>query len=202
MQTPYFLAAMPQLADPEFSKAVVLVTRHDETGAFGLIINAAQMDENLESAVITAELVDSDGAVINELEQALMHGGPVQSESIFILHRNELLGTPTNLISEKLYFESDPEVFQKILAEESLRKECRFYLGCSSWSAGQLDSELHNGSWLPVNFSDSFVFQLLPEKQEQLLEWKEAIWKNVISFGGANPLTLMGSGGNSPAGVN
>ena len=36
---PGFLLAMPQLGDPNFSKAVVLVIQHGETGAMGLVLN-------------------------------------------------------------------------------------------------------------------------------------------------------------------
>ena len=36
---PGFIAAMPQLTDPNFHRSVVLVLRHSEAGAFGLIVN-------------------------------------------------------------------------------------------------------------------------------------------------------------------
>ena len=36
---PGLLLAMPQLADPNFSRAVVLMIEHSEQGSFGLVIN-------------------------------------------------------------------------------------------------------------------------------------------------------------------
>ena len=36
---PGFLIAMPQMVDPNFHHAVVLVLEHGETGAMGLVIN-------------------------------------------------------------------------------------------------------------------------------------------------------------------
>ena len=36
---PGLLLAMPQLADPNFSRAVVLMIEHSDQGSFGLVIN-------------------------------------------------------------------------------------------------------------------------------------------------------------------
>ena len=36
---PSFLLSMPQLRDPNFSRTVVLLCKHSEDGAFGLVVN-------------------------------------------------------------------------------------------------------------------------------------------------------------------
>src|SRR5207247_2800886 len=36
---PCFLLSMPQLMDPNFSRTVVLLCKHREEGAFGLVVN-------------------------------------------------------------------------------------------------------------------------------------------------------------------
>jgi len=36
---PAFLLSMPQLMDPNFSRTVVLLCKHSEEGAFGLVVN-------------------------------------------------------------------------------------------------------------------------------------------------------------------
>ena len=36
---PGLLVAMPQLADPNFQRTVILVIHHDETGSFGVVLN-------------------------------------------------------------------------------------------------------------------------------------------------------------------
>ena len=36
---PSFLLSMPQLLDPNFSRTVVLLCKHSEDGAFGLVVN-------------------------------------------------------------------------------------------------------------------------------------------------------------------
>ncbi|HLL23847.1 MAG TPA: YqgE/AlgH family protein, partial [Kofleriaceae bacterium] len=51
---PGLLLAMPQLQDPNFSRAVVLVVEHSPQGSFGLVINhpspikASELLESLE----------------------------------------------------------------------------------------------------------------------------------------------------------
>ena len=40
---PALLLSMPQLADPNFNRTVVLLCRHNEEGAFGLVVNRPVM---------------------------------------------------------------------------------------------------------------------------------------------------------------
>src|SRR5262245_11373046 len=43
------LIASPQMGDPRFSHAVILVVRHDRSGAMGIIINRLVEDRSLAS---------------------------------------------------------------------------------------------------------------------------------------------------------
>jgi len=36
---PVFLVSMPQLTDPNFNRTVVLLCKHNDEGAFGLVVN-------------------------------------------------------------------------------------------------------------------------------------------------------------------
>src|SRR5258707_406400 len=77
---PGLLLAMPQLADPNFSRAVVLMIEHNEHGSFGLVINHP-------SPIKASELLDSlemhwhgdDAAVV-------WAGGPVSPSTGWVLH--------------------------------------------------------------------------------------------------------------------
>src|SRR4051794_21518657 len=68
--TGHFLVASPHLGDPNFFRSVVLVIRHDEEGAFGVVLNRP-----LPSTV--GEIWKALGASGIENEQPIYLGGPV-----------------------------------------------------------------------------------------------------------------------------
>src|SRR5688572_1282976 len=74
-----FLVASPHLSDPNFYKSVVLMVKHDEEGAFGLILNRPTTNTVREiwRAVTEQDL---------ECEQPIYMGGPV-SGPLVCLHR-------------------------------------------------------------------------------------------------------------------
>jgi putative transcriptional regulator len=79
---------MPQLADPNFSRAVVLMIEHGDQGSFGLVINHP-------SPIKASELLDSlemhwrgeDSAVV-------WAGGPVSPSTGWVLHEPVGVATP------------------------------------------------------------------------------------------------------------
>src|SRR5215470_7763147 len=75
---PSFLLSMPQMLDPNFSRTVVLLCKHTEEGAFGLVVNRPMQT--------TGRLViNLDPPVATEHELQVWIGGPVEPESSWIL---------------------------------------------------------------------------------------------------------------------
>lgn len=64
-----FLLASPTLADPNFSKTIVLIVRHDEDGALGLVLNRPL-------GVTLDEACSEDVEAARGVAVALFHGGP------------------------------------------------------------------------------------------------------------------------------
>src|SRR5688572_5740471 len=64
-----FLLASPTLADPHFSKTIVLIVRHDEDGALGLVLNRPL-------GVTLDEACSEDVEAARGVSVALFHGGP------------------------------------------------------------------------------------------------------------------------------
>ena len=73
----HLLVASPSLLDPNFRRAVVLVTEHNEDGAAGLVLNRPSPVE-VSGAVPQLEPLVEDG------EQVWV-GGPVQPEAVLVL---------------------------------------------------------------------------------------------------------------------
>src|SRR5262245_66518812 len=75
---PALLVSMPQMADPNFARAVVRLCKHNDEGAFGLVMN--------RPLVTTGRVVVSlDPPVSTERELEVWIGGPVEPASSWIL---------------------------------------------------------------------------------------------------------------------
>ena len=88
--TGQLLIASPEMRDPRFDHAVVLVVKHDRDGALGLVINKPAGERPL-AALLAAigETSTSDAKV------TLFIGGPVQPEVALVLHSAEYRGSAT-----------------------------------------------------------------------------------------------------------
>ena len=75
----HFLAAVPDLADSNFYRSVVLMFHHDEEGASGIIINRP-------SPVELSEVWNKVSEVPCNVHQQLYVGGPVEGP-LMALHR-------------------------------------------------------------------------------------------------------------------
>src|ERR1700760_2229559 len=73
----HLLVASPSLLDPNFRRAVVLVTEHTEDAAAGLVLNRPS-PVDVAAAVPQLEPVVEDG-------DSVWVGGPVQPEAVLVL---------------------------------------------------------------------------------------------------------------------
>src|SRR5215467_117304 len=105
---PALLLSMPQMADPNFARAVVLLCKHNNEGAFGLIMN--------RPLVTTGRVVVSlDPPVSTERELEVWIGGPVEPASSWILvgsHAEKASGKP---IVDGLSISTSPDLLQRLL---------------------------------------------------------------------------------------
>jgi len=143
----HFLVSHIDLSDPNFQRTVVLLISHDETGAFGLVVNrpspfqAGQVVEGL------------DGSSASEIPVYV--GGPVERQVLFILHAP----FPESVAAAPQQFPVKGVVFEpatRPVVEE--RPEVRFYAGYSGWGPGQLEGELKADSWVVIPASPEIVF--------------------------------------------
>src|SRR3954471_14960205 len=79
---PAFLLSMPQLADPNFSRTVVLLCKHNEEGALGLVINRPL----ITTGRVTVNL---DPPVSTDRELQVWVGGPVEPQRSWVLVGDE-----------------------------------------------------------------------------------------------------------------
>lgn len=175
---PSLLLSMPQLADPNFSRTVVLLCKHSEDGAFGLVVN--------RPLVTTGRVVvNLDPPVSPEHDLQVWVGGPVEPQRSWILVGAEPDdGTTGVRIADALYLSTSPDLLRRLL-EPSPPPRARLVVGYSGWGPGQLEAELQASAWLISEVDRDLIFNTSPER----------MWEAAIRRLGADPAALQTSRG-------
>ena len=177
---PSFLLSMPQLTDPNFSRTVVLLCKHSEEGAFGLVVNRPL----ITTGRVTVEL---DPPVSTDRELRVWLGGPVEPHRSWVLvgeepdEAEELGGVK---IANGLYLSTSPALLGKLL-EPIPPPRTRLIVGYSGWGPGQLEAELEESSWLLSDIDRDLIFRTPADR----------MWEAAIRRLGADPGTLQMSRG-------
>jgi putative transcriptional regulator len=177
---PIFLLSMPQLTDPNFNRTVVLLCKHTDEGAFGLVVNRPL----LTSGTVTVNL---DPPVSTDRELQIWVGGPVEPQRSWILvgqepdEDEELSGVR---IADKLYLSTSPDLLRRLL-EPSPPPMARLIVGYSGWGPGQLEAELNESAWLMSDVDRDLIFCTPPDR----------LWEAAIRRLGADPAALQMSRG-------
>ena len=155
------LVADTSMQDPRFAESIIYLVRHDEGGAFGLIINKPMT--KLPLAKLLSQL-DREGATTG-LELELYFGGPVQGELGFVLHsRNFTAQGATMTVEDGLLVSGVRRVLRAIAGQKGPEKAL-FTMGYTGWASGQLEGELERGDWSVIDADEALVFDLpVPEK--------------------------------------
>ncbi len=130
------------LLDPNFAETVVLLLDADENGALGVVLNRP-------STIPVAEVLEPWAGVVAE-PGVLFQGGPVSTEGALAVGQlRSADDAPVGFreVAEDLgVVDLDTPVE---LVDGSLTG-LRIYAGYAGWGAGQLESEVEEGSWYVV----------------------------------------------------
>ncbi|MCA9234506.1 MAG: YqgE/AlgH family protein [Planctomycetales bacterium] len=161
--TGQFLVASPHLKDPNFARTVVLMLRHNEEGALGVILNRPG-DKTVREVW---ELIDAEPC---ECDDDMFLGGPVPGPLIAV-HDQPLLADDEVLPG--VYMAMQREPIDQLVREAGA--EFRLFSGHSGWGSGQLEGELEAGGWL-----------LGPATVAEIFGDVEPLWRNVCNRIGRN----------------
>ena len=153
------LISMPHMNDPFFSKSVVYICEHGNSGAMGMIVN-----KNLDAPELR-EIFDKFFKVekpINMIKSNTFFGGPVLLEKGIILHHSDYSSPKSISISKSVSLTSDKGALEDLKKEEKV--PFKLMLGHAGWSAGQLEREIENGDWLIQSTTSDFIFNLPPNQ--------------------------------------
>jgi putative transcriptional regulator len=174
---PTLLLSMPQLQDPNFAKAVVLLCDFVPDGAFGLVLN--RPTDAAASAMVRLEPPVDGG---NDLP--LCTGGPVEPDRGWILLGDEPQEAEYRTIVPGVYLSTSPLLLRQVL-EAQPAPRARVLAGYAGWGPGQLDEELAQSAWLMCNVDVDLVFDIDAS----------AMWETAIRRLGADPSALQMSHG-------
>lgn len=149
------LVAAPRIRDPRFQRSIIVLIRHDRDGAFGLIVNRAVGSGSLKNFL--KGLGREGGERGGDL--AIHYGGPVQSDSGFVLHSADFAGAASEPVTGDLAWSPAPDVLEAASRGEGPRR-LLFALGYSGWGPGQLDGEIARGDWLIAPADEALIFEI------------------------------------------
>ncbi|MCT4656861.1 MAG: YqgE/AlgH family protein [Cohaesibacter sp.] len=162
-----FLVAMPTVKGPYFERSVIYICSHSTEGAMGLIVNQVSDQITFPDLLKQVEILGEDAGSISlpspARQMQVLDGGPVDQGRGFVLHSSDyILEQSTLPVANNICLTATIEIL-RALAEGTGPKSALLTLGYAGWSAGQLEEEMQNNSWLTCDADSAVLFECSPE---------------------------------------
>ena len=173
---PRLLIAVPQLADPNFRQSVVLLLQQSEDGALGIVINR-------ESPILLRDLCkDHEIRYAGDPGKRVRVGGPVQPEQGLVLYGAGVEDPEGREVVAGLQVSASTKTLSRLCEGPGIRFHC--FSGYAGWAPGQLEQEIHEGSWI-----------LAPADSGLVLDTPaEAMWLATLAANGIDPALIVPGG--------
>ena len=162
----FLLVASSQIGDPRFQHTVILLLRHNQDGAFGIVINRPVAERALAALLEAAGDKDSDA----EGSIGVFDGGPVQRRLGFVVHTADYRQPDTIAVDGKVAMTASKEALRDIGRHKGPSKYF-FAFGYTGWGAGQLEGEIARHDWFAVPEDAGLVFD----------EDRETVWEHALA---------------------
>jgi putative transcriptional regulator len=167
----HLLVASPGLLDPNFRRAVVLVVAHDEDGAVGIVLNRESETDVSEAVPELAELVDPGGSI--------SVGGPVQNEAVIVLAEWDEPEEAGSIVFDDVGLMGAEAQLERVAAAT---RRVRVFAGYAGWTAGQLEAELAEPSWIVEEAEAEDVFGDDPDLWGSVLRRKGGAFRLIATM--------------------
>ncbi|MBO9634477.1 MAG: YqgE/AlgH family protein [Chitinophagaceae bacterium] len=146
MHAGIFLHSTSLLDDTFFEKAQIFITEHNEKGAMGFVVNHPFPRR------------------FNELEEfrhsmafPMYEGGPVDREHLFFIHQRPDLIDGGTLVAGNIYVGGNFNTAVRLINNKTLtEKDIKLFIGYCGWDDKELEAEIEEGSWEPMEEGDLF----------------------------------------------
>ena len=178
------LIAMPGIGDPRFDRAVIVMCMHTPEAAMGLVVN------KIKEEITLGDVLEHLGVQAPEpiAQRPVLEGGPVKPDRGYVLHSPDFdAGDATQIVTPELSLTATRDVLEALANNGAPPARYVLALGYAGWSAGQLESELHNNVWLVGDLERTTVFDDAHDKK----------WTRAIRSIGIDPSMLTGESGRA-----
>jgi len=156
-----------------FSRSTILIARHSQEGAWGVIVN--RVFTSMESGL--SRIMLSQGIELDDnLDQPLYVGGPVETNRLHVIHSLDWHSNSTIQVTEGLGITNDLSILAAIAGREG-PENFRVCVGMCGWAPGQLEGEmsgkppwLPEHRWLHAAADPNSVFDF-----QENFQWQQAI---------------------------
>lgn len=162
--TGQLLVASTTMRDPRFQRTVILVVRHNESGAFGIVINRPVGERPL--ARLLEKLGEKD-AVDGSVQ--IFAGGPVQPDLGFVIHTTDYKLADTTAINDDVALTASPDILRDIGRQKGPQKALVMF-GYAGWGPNQLEAELAHNAWFTITADSALIFDAGRDRV-----WEEAV---------------------------
>jgi putative transcriptional regulator len=155
------LISEPFMSDPNFKRSVILLTEYHQDGSVGFVLN--HQSDNLLGDLLPD---------VSYSEIPVYSGGPVAEDTLHFIHRCPEKIAGGLEIWSGIYWGGDFETVKGLINNYQLKTdEIKFFTGYSGWTAGQLEEELQEDTWIVTNkFNPDTIFA----------EAEHNLWKQVV----------------------
>lgn len=162
--TGQLLVASAAMKDPRFQRTVILIVRHSQSGAFGIVINRPAGERLLTE--LLGKLGEKDG--LDGVVQVFA-GGPVEPDLGFVIHTTDYKLAETGAINADVAFTAGPNILRDISRKRGPLKALVAF-GYAGWGSNQLEAELAQNAWFTIEADSVLIFD---EGRDRL--WDEAV---------------------------
>ncbi len=153
--TGQLLIATPQLVEDTFHRSVIYVFAHDEGGAMGIVVNRPLPGIHFSS------LFEQMDIPLKEIrgDVPVYVGGPVDRSRGFVIYNGDYPCAEAISVSNGIGVTASAGILRDI-AQGTGPEKCLISVGYAGWSAGQLESEIEQNSWLTVPATQELLFDM------------------------------------------
>jgi putative transcriptional regulator len=180
------LLAMPNMGDPRFHRAAILICAHDDNGAMGLVINHPLPGLSFATMLSQLNIPADENKKFSLPDIPVLGGGPVENARGFIVHSRDFQLSDTIIITDDLAVTGTVDALRDVAAGRG-PEHMIFVLGYSGWTAGQLEQEIQENVWLVADANMELIFSTEIDEK----------WTSGIKTLGVNLAMLSGEAGRA-----